>query len=794
MNMFDYKYYVSDAPGAPGIDPTWSSSDKDLVGTAMGSARLWYTIGHGILNEVYYPRIDIPQIRDMGFIIADDKGFWVEVKRLPEPDITTPDAGIPLPTIVFQHERFTLTLRICPDPKRDVLLIDVNLEGDDDLRPYVLLAPHMGGTGWKNQAEVNEYHGKQVLWAEQGPFGLALLACNHEFEDAMDNGSAGYVGFSDAWQDFSRNGAMTWHYPAAGPGNVSLCGKLQPRCTLGLGLATSKEAAATLALSTLACNFDTLLTEQIEAWQNWHYLRDHIESTISLPEELQIQIRHSAQVLKSHQDKTYAGAIVASLSVPWGNYGEERGGYHLVWPRDLVECAQALLALGCADEARDTLRYLMATQNSDGHWLQNQWLGGKPYWQGVQLDETAFPILLTAQLAEQNELDGIAIRGMLRRALKFLITSGPSSDQDRWEEDAGLNPYTLSVCIAALVCAADLLDGDDATLATTVADYWNARLENWCLSQDTQLDKQYGLKAHYIRQAPAEILDTPNALCRVLPIKNLQQDPNLPASTQIGTGFLQLVRMGLRRANDPYIVDSLKLVDELLKTDTPNGPVWHRYNGDGYGEHPDGQPFDGTGQGRGWPLLTGERGHYALAAGDNVLPYLKAMNAMTGRNGLIPEQVWDTSPLPEYGLKPGHPSGSAMPLAWAHAEFVKLASSSTQDHASDRPMSVWQRYKGIRPDPECWVWSLAAPLNQLPPDKDLLLIFSVTTKLHFGFDDWHDISDRDSHNIGLGLQGVLLKAKELQNHSLLNFTLHCEDGSWLGRNFNIQLGKFNLST
>ncbi len=779
---------AGDAPGTPGISPTWASSDKDLVGTAFGPARLWYTLGHGILNEVYHPRIDLPQIRDLGFIVADGAGFWVEVKRLESAEVTTPGPGIPLPSVVHRHDRFTLSLRVCPDPRRDVLLLDIRLEGDAALRPYVILAPHLGGTGLDNLAEAARYRGRRVLWAEQGPFGLALLAVDLGFRDGLATGSAGCVGASDGWQDFDRNGRMTWEYGRAGPGNVALTGALARRCTLALGFGTSKESAATLALSALAQGFDQLMTDQTRDWLAWHRAREAHTPPPSLDPPLLDQLRRSAQVLKTHQDKTYAGALVASLSVPWGNQGEERGGYHLVWPRDLVECAQALLALGGVEEARDTLRYLLASQEQNGHWTQNQWLGGKPYWTGIQLDETAFPVLLAAHLAEKAALDDISVGDMAARALAFIIRTGPASDQDRWEEDAGLNPYTLAACVAALVAGASLLPETDARLALTVADYWNARIEDWCLARDTSLDREHGVAGHYVREAPSAVLAGDGALCRALPIKNQALDPNLPAALQVGVDFLQLVRLGLRRPDDPAILDTLKLADALLKTNTPAGPVWHRYNDDGYGEHDDGAPFDGTGQGRGWPLLTGERGHYVLAAGGDPLPYLAAMNAMAGRAGLIPEQVWDSDPIPERGLEPGRPSGSAMPLAWAHAEFVKLAASLPLGHPLDRPGAVWARYRGLRPDPDTWVWTLAAPLNPLPPSKALLILLPAAALLHLGFDGWREVDDRPSDALGLGMHGLLIQSAELAGHDSLDFTLRWRDGGdWLGRDYRVSL-------
>ncbi len=778
---------MTEAPGAPGIAPTWTSSDKDLVGTAIGPARLWYTLGHGIVNEVYYPRIDIPQIRDLGFIVADGAGFWVEVKRSRDYQFSTPAPGIPLATVTHRHPRFSLILRICPDPNRDVLRLEVDLQGDSALRPYVLLAPHLGGTGWNNQAAAASHRGRRILSARQGPFALALLGVDADFRDALGATSAGYVGESDGWRDFARHGRMTWNWSEAGPGNVALMAALPRQVNLALGLSTSPQAAATLALSSLAEPFEQVWQQQRGAWADWHAARESRCPCFELPEALAGQLRLSAQVLKTHYDKTFSGAMVASLSVPWGSQGEERGGYHLVWPRDLAECAQALLALGGEMEARAVLGYLLATQNPDGHWHQNQWLGGRAYWPGIQLDETAFPVLLAASLAERGALAGMPVADMTRRALAFLAREGPASPQDRWEEDAGVNPYTLAVCIAALVAGAELLSEDERALPLLLADFWNARLEDWCVARGGALDVAHGIAAHYVREAPAEILACPAALSRHLVIKNRADEPGLAAAAQVGVDFLQLVRLGLRRADDPLILDSLKLVDALLKTDTPSGPVWHRYNGDGYGEHADGAPFDGTGQGRGWPLLVGERGHHALALGEDPLSYLSAMNAMAGTGGLLPEQVWDAAPLPERGLLPGRPSGSAMPLAWAHAEFIKLAASHALGRIFDRPEAVWRRYAGKRPAAATWVWSPGAPIAHLAAGSALLILLPRPATLHFGFDGWQDIRDLPSQPLGLELHGITLAADFPRGRRRLDFTWQWREGAWQGEDFGIDL-------
>lgn len=200
---------ATDAPGRPGITPTWTSSAKDAVGCTLGPARLWFTLGFGVVNEIYHPRVDIPQIRDLGFIIADGHGFWAEVKRVANYELTFLAPGVPAVEVIHRHPRYELRLRIAPDPRRDMLAIELHLDGHPDLKLYALLAPHLGATGHDNRAAVARYRGRRVLWAEQGPFGVALAAVDADQRDAFGRASAGYVGVSDGWQDFARHGAMT---------------------------------------------------------------------------------------------------------------------------------------------------------------------------------------------------------------------------------------------------------------------------------------------------------------------------------------------------------------------------------------------------------------------------------------------------------------------------------------------------------------------------------------------------------------------------------------------------------
>ncbi len=775
------------APGAPGIAPTWSSSAKDMVGTSLGVARLWFTLGFGIINEVYYPRVDLPQTRDLGFIVGGPDGFWNEVKRNADYSLRLLAPGVPAVEVEHRHERFKLRLRLTPDPRRDVLVIECRLEGDEDLRLYALLAPHLGATGRSNLAAVERYRGRRVLWAEQGPFALALAAVDPRQSDAISRGSAGYVGTSDGWQDFAQNGRMTWEYGIAGPGNVALMAELPRLSVLALGFGASADSAATLAISSLLQPFENVLRQQIVDWEEWQAeCSERGAVPLDLPEAIAGQFGISAIVLRAHLDKIYPGAMVASLSVPWGDTGDERGGYHLVWPRDLVECAGALLALGSEREARDTLRYLIATQTEDGHWFQNQWLGGTPYWNGIQLDETAFPVLLAVGLDDRDALRGIEVADMVRRALGFIARTGPASAQDRWEENDGINAFTLAVTIAALVAGAAFLPEPARRWALAVADFWNANIENWATVTDTELARRYGVPGYYLRVAPRDILADHKASAAYVPIRNQPYDAAQRADEQIGTEFLQLVRFGLRPADDPLILGSLRLADALLKTDTPNGPVWHRYLGDGYGEQANGRAYDGTGIGRGWPLLAGERGHYELCAGNDPLPYLSAMCQMASPGGMIPEQVWDADPVPERRLFPGFATGSAMPLAWAHAEFVKLLVSRGLGRPFDQPRALRQRY-GARPSKsEYAFWSPQAAIGAITAGARLAILLPVPAIVHWGTDGWGDVTDIPTEDTGLGFHVAPLATAALPAGTRIDFTWRWQDGGmWAGADWSV---------
>lgn len=750
--------------GAPGIGPTWAAGDKDIVIRALGAGRVWATVGGGVLNEVFWPTTSRPQLRDLGFIVTGT-GFWVEVKRAASYTILTTDAVVPLSSIVHHDERFTLTLMVVCDPDRDAVVISYQLEplvADSALALHILVAPHLGGTGHGNDAWIDA----GLLHASRNDEHLAVIA-----DSPFGLVSAGYVGVSDGWQDINLHGQPTWSFRNAVNGNVALTASLLSLSgRIAVGFATTAAGARTLAVGAVNRDFQVLVAAFRADWERWaaHFAVFHPKP------ELDALARTSAMVLKAHEDVTFPGAIVASLATPWGSAHDDPGGYHLVWPRDCAETGLALLAIGLHDDAARTVGFLASTQSSDGQWPQNFTPGGEPFWTGKQLDEAALPIILAAKLAEKGVItnaDG-PIRRMVRNAAAYIAAAGPFTEQDRWEEAPGASPFTIAAVIVALAAAATggWLDSGDSSYALSLADWWNSRIEDLTYVQGTELDREHNTDGHYERIARSGIDG------RYGPIVLANRGgETFPTERLVGLEALALVRYGLRRPDDPRILDTVKIIDATLRVDTSAGPLYHRYQNDGYGEHQDGSPFNGTGIGRLWPLLTGERAHYALAVGEPVEPYLAAIAASTSAGNLLPEQVWDNAAIPERRLFPGRPSGSATPLVWAHAEYLKLL-AAIENTAADQIEAVAAHYA-------------APPPTQTAHIRDeLLLRTSVTTiiiedrqpfRLHFGTDGWSHPTDMDSVPLGLGRHGVTLSREALGAAHTIEWTrFEIVSGEW----------------
>ena len=792
-------------PGAPGLPARWTSSAKSGVGTALtASSRIWFTISHGILNEIYYPRIDTACTRDVGLIVTG-RNYFSEEKRDADHDVSMIEDGVPAFRLVntAADGRYRIEKRIVTDPRREALLqhiVFAALQGSlSDYRLHVLIAPHLVNAGAGNTAWVGDYKGTPMLFAS-GRRGVSLALASSVPWIAR---SVGYVGVSDGWQLLSRNGALDERYRRAENGNVALCGEIDlaadgGRVLLALGFGGRPEEAGHRARSSLQDGFDAASDLYVQGWRAWQKKLLPLDrpggmSTLN-------RYRVSTAVLATHRASSFPGAAIASLSIPWGfNKGDEdMGGYHLVWPRDLVETAGAFLAAGAVDEAKSTLAYLMSIQEADGRWSQNVWLDGAPYWGGVQMDECAFPILLADMLRRGGHLTGAELGRfvpMIERAAGYLVRNGPVTSQDRWEEDAGYSPFTLAVEIAALLAAADIVDGvgrvQAARYLRETADSWNDGVEHWTFATGSQLCEKLGLEGYYVRIAPPDTSDAASPIDGFVPIKNRPPgDSDRRARHLVSPDALALVRFGLRAADDPRILDTVRAIDALLKVDLPQGPIWYRYNLDGYGEHEDGRPFDGTGVGRPWPLLTGERAHYELAARRPQVAeqLLLTLEGSASPGGLLPEQVWDKADIPERELIRGRPAGAAMPLVWAHAEHIKLLRSLRDGQVFDMPPQPVQRYQTDKTISPLRSWRFNQKTRSIAAGKKLRIEVLAATSVHWTLDDWRTTGDNETSEVGFGVHVVDLPTQDAPPGSRIRFTFRWRDAeNWEGADFAVTI-------
>jgi len=795
---------VQIAPGAPGIEPRWTSSAKTGVGTALSNkSHVWFTLSHGIFNEIYYPRIDQACIRDMELIVTDGADFFSEEKRDAEHDVEWMADGVPAFRLdnTCHDGRYHIEKQVVTDPHRDTVLQQVRFTARQgalsDYHLHVLLAPHLGNQGKDNTAWVDEFESVPLLFAEREGNALAL-ACSVPWTKR----SVGYVGSSDGWQDLKAHQKMTWEYTRAENGNIALTAgidiqKSQGEFVLALGFGKDPDEAARNAIGSLHDGFDRAKHDYVVGWEDWMTTHPSPNKSEVAAGDLS---QNSLAVLRTHESKTSPGGLIASLSIPWGfSQGDgDLGGYHLVWTRDMVETAGGLLAAGAHEDLRRVLSYLQKTQQTDGHWPQNMWLDGSLYWDGIQMDETALPILLVDLARREKALAESDVAGfwpMVRMAAGYLARNGPVSPQDRWEEDPGYSPFTVAAEVAALLAAADLADlNHEASIATylrEIADVWHFSLDRWMYVSGTDWCRKFSVSGYYIRIAPKQTGQGISRFQNTVHVKNVMAaEDTLQANHLVSPDALALVRFGLHAADDPRICDTAKVIDALLKTGTPSGSLWHRYNDDGYGEHEDGMPFDGTGIGRGWPLLTGERAHFELAAGrvGNAERLLAAMESFAGKGGLISEQVWESQDIPEHDLHCGRPSGSAMPLVWAHAEYLKLRRSLRDGRLFDMPPQTVQRYLTEKTISPRMIWRFNHKIRSMPAGKNLRVETLSPAVVHWSADDWKTVQDAATHDVGLGIHSADLPIQALPEGKQVVFTFYWPDaGLWEGANFIVRI-------
>lgn len=796
------------------MQPRWTRGDKDAVGTAYSVAsKIWFTMAGGCVTEVYYPTIDEPQIRDLQFLITDGKTFFHEERRDLDCSLESlAEGALGVRAIMTSpDERYRLIKEVITDPHQNSLLMNVTVEADeallDSLHLYILCAPHLKIGGWNNNAEVVMSNDRRLLMAwKEDRYCVLRATCRYK------QVSVGYVGASDGYQDVSKNLQMTWNFDHALDGNVAMIGEIDLRScptaagpskgkqqqppvdcnfTLALGFGDTEHNAISTVFQSLSIPFARMKANFIDQWKRTNKRVPASRPEIGHSTEF---LARSVNLLLAHEDKTYPGAMIASMSIPWGEMkgDEELGGYHLVWCRDLYQSATALLSVGDKSTPLRTLIYLAISQRENGGFSQNFWIDGRPYWQGVQLDEVAFPIMLAWRLWEAEALEHFHPMPMVREAAGFLIREGPITAQERWEEASGYSPSTLAANITALICAAEFFrDADDEASARFIedyADFLESHIEPWTVTNNGTLVP--GMKRHYIRVNP--VFDD-NGFTNEDPdagdITLANQPPtarySYPAKEIVDAGFLELVRYGIRAGGDPIMEESLKVIDAVLKVDTPRGPVWRRYNHDGYGQKADGHGYDGCGVGRAWPLLTGERGHYELAAGRPARPFIEAMEKFAIGIGLIPEQVWDEKTSPVSYMKLGHATGSATPLLWAHAEYMKLVQSATLGYPFDRFEPVHQRYVAKKAGKKLEVWSFRRRPRRIPSGVPLRILAGQPFLLVWTQDNWTTTHEQYAGATALDVWYVDLTRPQ----GTIQFTFYWpEESRWEGKNFQVEIG------
>lgn len=793
-----------EAFGHPGMPPRWTRSEKEGVGTAYNTAsRIWFTLSHGIINEVYFPTIDSPQIRDLEYLITDGESFFHEEKR----DLTTELEYLDAHALGYRITksdptgRYRIVKEIITDPHLPCVLVQTRLEGEEaflkTLHLYALLAPHLEVGGWGNTAAKAKVAGRDLLVAFKNQYYLALGA-TVPFRRA----SCGFVGSSDGWTDLHDNFRMDWAFDYARDGNIAVMGELdlsQTRTfTLGLGFGFGLHGAITTLLQSLGSAYDKQRERYREQWRRICGGALELEKYSGDGGRL---YHISQSLLLAHEDKTYPGAMIASMSIPWGEVhsdAEGLGGYHLVWTRDLCHSVTGLLAAGKVETPYRALIYLAASQRPDGGFYQNFWINGAPYWQGIQLDGVAFPVLLAWRLHELGGLKDFNPYPMALKAAEYLIRQGPATPQERWEENSGYSPSTLAANIAALICAAEFArlhkQDETAQFFEAYADFLESHLEAWTVT--TQGTLVSGIPRHFIRIHPVDPKnphpnEDPNAGRLIINNRPPGTQFEFSAKEIVDAGFLELVRYGVKKPNDPLIEDSLKVVDAVLKVETPVGPSWRRYNHDGYGQRSDGGPYIGWGRGRSWPLLTGERAHYELAAGRDVQRYIRAIEQFASPGGMLPEQIWDEADRPEWGMYLGRPTGAAMPLMWAHAEYIKLLRSAQDGAVFDCLSPVAARYLHGKGRRDLEVWKANRQVRNVVAGKTLRILAPIPFRLHWSADGWKTVNDMEALPTGVEIHFVDLAISRRQKASL-RFTFYwIREARWEGKDFGVDVDEPN---
>ena len=684
-------------PGKPGSDAHWPTAAKQGFGTANSThSKIWFTLGDGVMTEVYYPTLDVPNVQTLQLVVALSDGRIETETNDTNHSIQVLDQ---YRSLSFRQENraksgaYMITKTYVTDPERSSVFVDVtfhwNFTGRCGCAVYLYYDPSLNNSGMHDSA----WRDGAWLVTTDADKSSALAVIPNGFDDDTN----GYLGTSDGLTQLRQAGRIA-RYLRADNGNVVQTARVNlslgphpgvtssnERFTLVLSFGPGPHEAISNGQASVRKGFEATRSEYQQGWHRYVAKLPTVES------KYQGQFNMAAMVLKALEDKTYRGAFIASPSIPWGggpNANESTvSGYHAVWSRDLYQVATAFQAMGDQATARRALDYLFRVQQkADGSFPQNSRVDGRPIGDGLQMDQLAFPLILAYQL---GRTDRVTWRKHIKPAADFIVAHGPATGQDRWEEKPGYSPATIAAEIAGLVCAARIAgtnrDTSSANSYLKTADDWARNVDTWTATTSGK----HAQGKYYLRVTEN---DDPNDGA---PIEINSGGGSYDERDIVDAGFLELVRLGIKPASDPLVTRSLAVVDRVIKLETPAGPGWYRYNHDAYGERPDGKSYDGrTGRGRLWTLLTGERGEYELALGEQARArkYLDAMMGFANDGLMIPEQVWDQSGGTSAELRLGSGTGSATPLAWSMAQFIRLATNLKAARNLETPRVVAERY------------------------------------------------------------------------------------------------------
>ncbi|WP_437603885.1 glycoside hydrolase family 15 protein [Sorangium sp. So ce590] len=730
-----------------GVASVWGPAEKSFLGTSTTTASRVYFTGHrGIVSEVFYPVLDTVNSVDLQFLVGDTAKTFVDEEKQQSYSVTQPDKRSMRWQAVTSNSghNWRITKTIFADPGRSSLIQRVQFDALNgrnvtQFNLYLLHNPAMDNSGAGDSSKTATAGGRTMLVASENSR-VSALAISRAWKTLTSGGppmvSSGFVGETDGFTDLlggSADRTMSWRNDLASGGNVAQMGWVDLGASavtsvsfdVVLGFGATETEATTTANATLGSNLTTLRTTYDSGWNSYTSGLNNQGGTAD------DQYYLAAMSLKSIQDKSN-GAMIAGMGTPWGetNGDANNGGYHLVWPRDLFKFASALVTAGDTAAGTAVVNYLFNTlqQSSDcgvaeynapscpqgytrvGRFPQNAWVSGWQYWQGTQMDEQAMPIILAWRLGPSVSNP---LWPKIKKTADYIVNTGPWTQQERWEENAGYSPSTIAAEIAGLVCAATIAraNGDTTSAARymAAADVWQQSVDRWTFTNTGY----HGDGKYYIRINPSARGNTGTGPQVYNPVSG----PDAAISFTIGNGggthdqryivdggFLELVRMGVKRADDPSILATLPEYDLILKRNIAGkGDAWFRYNYDGYGEKNDGSNFDGTGgRGRLWPIFTAERGMFKIAGtgvGSDGNPFLTAVKAFSTPQGFIPEQVWsETTDVTGWQVvKPatataGTPTRSMSPLNWAMGEYISLLASIRAGKVVDIPSVVCSRY------------------------------------------------------------------------------------------------------